>query len=155
MKLDINEREYRLLLDVVHLGNWVVNSCRVANERIAEFDDLQGKVFAFAEAFGFQELVDYDSRTRRFAESREFEDDLDSRGYVSQYEEETFWRELASRLADKYLLELYGEESLRGLSRDELFLKRMAMEEQVWEVLEREGIGALTLSGFAPDKGTL
>ena len=113
------------------------------------------KVFASAEAFGFRELVDFDSRTRRFEPSKQLEDELESTEYVSRYEEETFWHELARCLSEKYLLEMYGEDRLRSLSRDELFLKRMAMDDQISEALERDGLRNLTLSGFVPDRDRL
>lgn len=45
MQLTLNQREYRLLLDLAYIGNWVLNSTR-GEDRFQEYDDLESKLFA-------------------------------------------------------------------------------------------------------------
>ncbi len=57
MDISLTHREFRLLLDLVYSGNWVINSVR-GNERFEEYDSLQSKLFSYCRLCGLDELVD-------------------------------------------------------------------------------------------------
>ena len=40
MKIELTEQQYRYLLDLVYIGNWVINSTR-ENDRIREYDEVE------------------------------------------------------------------------------------------------------------------
>lgn len=42
MDITLSTREFRHLLDLVYVGNWILNSTR-GNDRFEEYDDLQEK----------------------------------------------------------------------------------------------------------------
>ena len=45
MELRMTQKQFRRLLDLVYIGNWVLNSTR-GNDRIKEYDDVESLVFA-------------------------------------------------------------------------------------------------------------
>ena len=45
MKIDLTEKQFRRLLDLVYVGNWVMNSTR-GDDRIREYGALYIVVFA-------------------------------------------------------------------------------------------------------------
>ena len=45
MQLNLSAKELRLLLDLVYIGNWVLNSTR-GSDRFREYDQVQSKVFS-------------------------------------------------------------------------------------------------------------
>ena len=47
MTIDLTPKEFRLLLDLVYIGNWVLNSTRGEN-RFQDYDDLESKIFALS-----------------------------------------------------------------------------------------------------------
>ena len=49
MKIDLTSREFRRLLDLVYIGNWVLNSTR-GEDRFADYDNLESKLFALSPA---------------------------------------------------------------------------------------------------------
>lgn len=49
MRIDLTPKEYRRLLDLVYIGNWVLNSTR-GEDRFADYDDLESKIFALSPA---------------------------------------------------------------------------------------------------------
>lgn len=57
MNIELSKREFRLLLDLVYTGNWVLNSQR-ENDRIGEYDQLQSKIFAHCRQLNMNELID-------------------------------------------------------------------------------------------------
>ena len=45
MQLNLSAKELRLLLDLVYIGNWVLNSTR-GSDRFWEYDQVQSRVFS-------------------------------------------------------------------------------------------------------------
>ena len=49
MQIELTKKEFRRLLDLVYIGNWVLNSTRGA-DRFQDYDDLESKIFALSPA---------------------------------------------------------------------------------------------------------
>ena len=49
MQIDLTPKEFRRLLDLVYIGNWVLNSTR-GEDRFADYDNLESKLFALSPA---------------------------------------------------------------------------------------------------------
>ena len=49
MQIKLTNKEFRRLLDLVYIGNWVLNSTR-GNDRFADYDNLESKIFAHSPA---------------------------------------------------------------------------------------------------------
>ena len=49
MQIELTNKEFRRLLDLVYIGNWVLNSTR-GNDRFADYDNLESKIFALSPA---------------------------------------------------------------------------------------------------------
>jgi len=45
MKLELTTKQFRRLLDLVYIGNWVLNSTR-GDDRIKEYDEVESLLFA-------------------------------------------------------------------------------------------------------------
>lgn len=57
MKIELTDLEYRRLVDLVYVGNWVLNSCR-GTDRFADYDYMQAKLFSYAPARGMKSLTE-------------------------------------------------------------------------------------------------
>ena len=44
MQIELTSKEFRHLLDLVYIGNWILNSLR-GDDRFEIYDDLQSKIF--------------------------------------------------------------------------------------------------------------
>lgn len=44
MQIDLTHKEFRHLLDMVYIGNWILNSTR-GDDRFQPYDDLESKLF--------------------------------------------------------------------------------------------------------------
>ena len=49
MQINLTAKEFRRLLDLVYIGNWVLNSTR-GEDRFQDYDDLESKIFALSPA---------------------------------------------------------------------------------------------------------
>ena len=56
MQIELTSREFRNLLDMVYIGNWVLNSTR-GEDRFQIYDDLESKLFALAREQGMKVLA--------------------------------------------------------------------------------------------------
>ena len=56
MQIDLTKQEFRSLLDLVYIGNWVLNSIR-GEDRFQVYDDLESKLFALCRSNGMKVLV--------------------------------------------------------------------------------------------------
>ena len=95
MELHLTEKQYRRLLDLVYIGNWVRNSTR-GDDRITDYDKVESLVFSHCLDHGMTPLVElYDGEiipSRAFAEGGIHE-------AIMAYEDVTFFEILAEELA--------------------------------------------------------
>jgi len=57
MQFELSQREFRRLLDLVYIGNWVLNSTR-GEDRFRDYDDLESKLFGLCRSTGMESLVE-------------------------------------------------------------------------------------------------
>ena len=56
MQIELTAKEFRTLLDMTYIGNWVLNSTRGDN-RFQIYDDLESKLFSIAREKGMKVLA--------------------------------------------------------------------------------------------------
>lgn len=56
MKIELTTKEFRRLLDLVYMGNWILNSTR-GEDRFREYDDIESKLFALCRENRMETLV--------------------------------------------------------------------------------------------------
>ncbi len=95
MELHLTEKQFRRLLDLVYIGNWVLNSTR-GDDRIRQYDEVESQVFAHCLDHGMAKLVElYDGEiipSRAFAEGGIHE-------AIMAYEDIAFFEILAEEMA--------------------------------------------------------
>ena len=95
MQIELTTKEFRNLLDMVYIGNWVLNSTR-GEDRIRDFDEVESLLFAKAREEGMPTLAeDYMGEvipSRAFAEGGIHE-------AIMEYENNVFFDILAEDLA--------------------------------------------------------
>lgn len=57
MHIDLTTKEFRRLLDLVYIGNWILNSTR-GDDRFADYDQIESKLFGLCQGTGMQALVE-------------------------------------------------------------------------------------------------
>lgn len=143
IELRLTKRQYKALLDLTYLGDWMVNGIRV--EPLAPYEDAAQQVYALAEKAGCGELAGYDPELKKHVVFDEAEPGTRLSGFKAAYDEETFWQELVERLSDRDLEREHGADALAKMSKDEL-IKLQIGSEEAWDKEFRErGIDRLEL----------
>ena len=95
MHIELTTKEFRRLLDLVYMGNWVLNSIR-GDDRFADYDQVESKLFGLCQGTGMQALVEkwegQDIPSRAFAEGGIHE-------AIACYEDAVFYEILAEELS--------------------------------------------------------
>ena len=95
MNVELSKKEFRRLLDLVYIGNWILNSTR-CDDRIADYDEVESKLFGLCRTEGMKSLVEKwegeDVPSRAFSDGGIHEAIMD-------YEDTVFYEILAEELA--------------------------------------------------------
>ena len=95
MEIKLSEKQFRRLLDLVYIGNWVLNSTR-GDDRIRQYDEVESLVFSHCLTHGMASLTElYEGElipSRAFAEGGIHE-------AIMAYEDVTFFEILAQEMA--------------------------------------------------------
>ena len=95
MQINLTNKEFRRLLDLVYIGNWVLNSIR-GEERFKDYDHVESKLFGLCQDTPMQALVekweDEDVPSKAFAEGGIHE-------AIACYEDVVFYEILAEELS--------------------------------------------------------
>ena len=95
MKLELTTKQFRRLLDMAYIGNWILNSTR-GNDRFRDYDQVESLLFAKAREVGMPTLTeDWQGEavpSRAFAEGGIHE-------AIMEYENNVFFDILAEDLA--------------------------------------------------------
>jgi len=137
MKINFSKKQYRSLIDLVYLGEMVVNSIRT-DDRVKEYDELREYIYSFAEQMGQGDIIEYDKKYNMHFETKAYETGKVEE-YTNAYDEEVFWTELASRLAERdmqRLIMMSGE----TFEKDEGLRKFWAREDVYQTEFEENGL---------------
>ena len=133
MQIELTAKEFRHLLDMVYIGNWVLNSTR-GNDRFQDYDDLESKLFALCRTNGMHVLAEDWNDT--VIPSKAYEE-----GGIHQaiafYEDNVFYEILAEELSRRDM----GYQDITEENYDEI-LSRM---EQYMTEFEQSGVDRLIL----------
>lgn len=95
MKIELTEKQYRYLLDLVYIGNWVINSTR-ESDRIHEYDEVESLIFSHCAQHGMKKLIEH--LDGEIIPSRAYADGGIHEA-IESYEDITFYEILAEELA--------------------------------------------------------
>ncbi|MGM9590825.1 MAG: hypothetical protein ACI3V0_11750 [Faecousia sp.] len=128
MQINLTSKEFRRLLDLVYIGNWVLNSTR-GDDRFKDYDDVESKIFALCPALSEiwnGEIVP----SRAFAEGGIHE-------AIAYYEDHVFYEILAEELSRRDMN--YAEIT------DENYDEIVSRMDQYMSEFQQSGVQHLTL----------
>jgi hypothetical protein len=96
MNIELTEKEFRRLLDLVYVGNWILNSTLEEHDRIADYDGAESALLAHCVKVGMDSIVRREGRRFRFSAAFEQGGIHEA---ISDYEDAVFFEILAEELA--------------------------------------------------------
>ncbi|MCP3026807.1 hypothetical protein [Halobacillus sp. A5] len=140
INLELDEKQYKTLVEAVFLGTWMVNSTKL--ELDEDFEEIREKILSKYKDAGLQEKINYQDAFEVHDLQTDYERELFEK-YVDEYEEFSFWDMLIEKLSEKQLKEEYGD--LSAPLSDDMIERRLQIEEELGDELEERGITNLEL----------
>jgi len=142
MKINITKKEYRALLDIFSISDWVLNAHKVGDDpETEEYRKLEQKFHSYAKDMGYNNLVTYDTGLKRFFPTKEFEETSKYTDFVDEFENDTFWDELLHRLVERDLImQEGGVENVMNMDIRERFEKEEPLEKMYATEFETNGL---------------
>ena len=147
MKIDLTRKEYRDLLDMLYIAEWILNAHRVGEDpRTKRYSKLEQKFYAFAKAMKFENLIEYAPEFKKYFPTKEYEETSSSHPFIDEFENESFWDELTNRLSARDLAKkLGGFDKIDELSFEERITRLGELEEFYRDEFEQNGLENLQL----------
>ena len=131
MKFTFTQKEYQRLLELTHLGMWVVTAYQGDDSAAAKrYFDLDQKLLDLATAVGAADLVEQRA-DGTLQPSAKLAEDERVREIQSDFTNDAFWHELVGRLAER---DYSSEQAKRALSEAPGVEPPPTIEERVKEI---------------------
>jgi hypothetical protein len=144
MKVSFSPKEYARLLELAHLGLWVVGSRPEDPATMPErYAAIAQKAFALAEPLGCADLVEMDVNGQYFPNEKLTHGPV--REKMDQFVEDAFWSELVARLSERDFRAEMGVTKMSDELTEEEEHRLAAIEDNYWREFETHGVDHLIL----------
>jgi hypothetical protein len=148
MKVPFTPKEYRQLLELVHLGMWAVTAYQGESIPAARrFYDLDQRLLGLATEMGCADLVEK-REDDTLQPSPKLSEDERVRDIQGEFQNDVFWHELVTRLSDR---DLTGERAHRapetpGVEPPPSSEERLKkLEERYWAEFEKNDLARVVV----------
>lgn len=146
MKIELTKNEYRLLLDYMYLGDWVINGHQSEDRRdTEEYEMLLQKLYSYAREMDCEELIHADRDSNKYVPTRFYEETSRVSEFIEEYDNDCFWDVLIARLAERDVYEQVEKAALQSMSGEEYMEHTAPIEEAYYREFRRRGLDRLRL----------
>ena len=142
MHLRLSDQELATLIEMVSLAADVAawNRKDGAQHQLGDFEQLESKLLAKAAQSGLGELIEFDTEHQRYRLRTDLEDPLFFQECYDEFRNESFWDELAIRLADRDLAKAIGQKQWDALTEEERRARTKDIEKRYWDEFTKRGV---------------
>jgi hypothetical protein len=147
MNIEFTTKEYRDLLDILHIADVVLSGHRrEPDERSERHRALIQKLYGLARGEGLDRLIGHSIDAKAFVPTPEFEESTLAHVVVDEFGDHLFWDELISRLSVRdAALAAGGIDRLNALSDSDRQAAEGPIRQQYIEEFSRNGITNLAV----------
>jgi hypothetical protein len=143
ISIEFSQKEYEMLMHLVYLGNWMVNSHR--NDPIEDYESIQHKILQKADCeLDKKDMVEYDETFEKMVASEEFEEQLTP--YIDEYDHNTFWEELGYELAERDFYRKYNRQRISKMSPRDRLMETEKIASQYFDEFQQNGIQNIVIT---------
>ncbi|MGE5807542.1 MAG: hypothetical protein ACM32I_00270 [Nitrospirota bacterium] len=156
MNIEISTKEYRDLLDILHIADVVMSGHRrEEDQRTGGHRALIQKLYAYAQDTGLNGLITYNENVKKYIPTQNFEKDSMAHAVIDQYGDHLFWDQLISRLTERDAAQTVGgTERLRAMADSERQHVEGHIRQRYVEEFSMNGVSNLAVvEGFAEEGG--
>jgi len=160
MNIEITTKEYRDLLDILHIADVVMSGHRREEDlRSVRHRALIQKLYALAEREGVEKLIGYHESSHTYVTTADYEESSLAHVLIDEFGDHLFWDELISRLSVRDAARNAGGiDRLNAMSDSERQAAEEPIRQRYIEEFSKNGISNVaiierfTLGGVMPVK---
>lgn len=147
MKIEITTKEYRDLLDILHIADVVMSGHRKKNiMRSREHRALIQKLYALAGGEGLDKLVGYNEQEQTYVPTAEFEETSMAHEVIDEFGDHLFWDQLIARLSARDAAQIAGGvDRLNALNDHERHTVEGPIRQRYLQEFSANGVAGLEL----------
>ena len=146
MNVSLTQREYRLLIDLLLVADWVIHGHRREEHAEAEpYRMVIQKFLSLAENFDLGDLVEIDEENNQYRPTARLERETGAWKLLDEYDDLLFWEELIVRLAERDVAHMPGKGDVASMSSEEYDRLAGPLEEKYAGEFFNNGLDRLTL----------
>lgn len=141
VKIEFTPEEYKSLLKLLYLGEWMHNAYNESEP--SDVEKVVQKVFAKSKEAGLERMIQYTEDLGKYFPTRNMEEIFHL--LVEDYDESTFYEELPYRLAERDFEAKYTKSAIKKMSAETQFLKKEELAEKYFDEFEKNGLKNLRI----------
>lgn len=141
INISFTKAQYKTLLKLIYLGEWMHESHQTDESK--DVTEVVQLIFSKTKEAGTESMIEYSDDLDKFFPTRNMEEIIHL--LVEEYDEYTFWEELAHSLAERDFFEKYDEDLLSHMTMENRFSLMQKYVEQYEKEFEMNGIENLVL----------
>lgn len=143
VKIEFTEKQFKALLKLTNLGNYMINGIRTQTHRLKEYDEVAEHIYSYAQKAECGDYIEYDKNDKAYCPSVKLEGEVDD--FIDEYDDNVFWEELILRLSQRDLRRQYGTENVENMELKERLKKQTELEKDYVKEFEENGIENIEL----------
>ncbi len=109
MNIEISTKEYRILLDILHIADAIMSGHRREEDKRTELHRaLIQKLYALAQGEGLDRLISYDGTLNKYITTPDFEHTTPAHAVIDEFGDHIFWDQLINRLSVRDAAQIAG-----------------------------------------------
>jgi hypothetical protein len=141
-KIEFTQEQYLELVQLVYLGRWMVSSH--SDDPDTSLKDIEQSVYSNAKSFGLEHWVDFDPTFQKYFPSSQLEEDMEP--VIQEYDNYTFWDELAWQLAERDFSRKFDESHILCMTEEEIFTEKSALSDKYFDEFLKNGLENFVIS---------
>ncbi|NLK63037.1 MAG: hypothetical protein GX287_06225 [Fusobacteria bacterium] len=135
MRIELTREQYKKLLELIYMGETVINISKMTRDKDTLL--LIKNILSYYKDFKSEHIIEYDKSFDEYYTTPEFDDILQC--HLEEYDNYTFWNELAFRLASKDFDKI-PENEKKNLNETEIFNMISKLESKYKDEFEKNGV---------------
>lgn len=113
MKINFTKKEYRLLVEMLYLSDWMMHA-HEAEPSHTEHRELQEKIFSHSKEMEAEDIIGYSKELNDYYETNKLDECMQEK-FINSYNDKVFWDELLERLSERDVIREMGYEKYHSL----------------------------------------
>jgi hypothetical protein len=104
MKINFTKKEYRILVEMLLIADWIIHSHETDSvEKTKSYTDLRKKVLSHYKEMGLEDDFYYNPEHDDYYETKDYEERSAHMVFIDEHDERNFWSLLATKMAQRAL----------------------------------------------------